>query len=306
MSVARPREGPGPGVVRALEPHTSPRPVRVVRVASWRSVAALGTGDVGYSSRTAGSQLSSCDRCAEAGRSRMADTAAPAFRPPGAPARRFPPSRTARRAPRARAPSREELPGPSRSAAVAVSARRRPDMQRPTASTTVSPNRVKFLPHPHRGAAPEENTQLRQAVRAHAVVDQAIGVVVAMGWLTPEQRWKVLREISQRTNTKLRTVAEHVVTWPRTQDVPLRHRPGTAPPGRDHAHPEPACMTGKELVTQPGRGSEKQPRQSPPGLSRGPLCATPARNRSPRTNGGARRIPCTQPSLTRHRAPVPI
>ncbi|MEU0672159.1 ANTAR domain-containing protein [Streptomyces sp. NPDC006172] len=53
--------------------------------------------------------------------------------------------------------------------------------------------------------------QLQRAVVSHAVVDQAIGVVVAVGHLRPEQGWEVLKEISQRTNTKLREVAEYVV-----------------------------------------------------------------------------------------------
>ncbi|GGR29426.1 ANTAR domain-containing protein [Streptomyces aurantiogriseus] len=57
----------------------------------------------------------------------------------------------------------------------------------------------------------EEVGQLRQAVASHAVVDQAIGVVIAVAHLRPEQGWEVLREISQRTNTKLREVAEYVV-----------------------------------------------------------------------------------------------
>jgi AmiR/NasT family two-component response regulator len=61
------------------------------------------------------------------------------------------------------------------------------------------------------GLLEEEVAQLRQAVASHAVVDQAIGVVVAVGHLRPEQGWEVLREISQRTNTKLREVAEYVV-----------------------------------------------------------------------------------------------
>ncbi|MFC9288663.1 ANTAR domain-containing protein [Streptomyces sp. NPDC057052] len=60
-------------------------------------------------------------------------------------------------------------------------------------------------------ALQEEVAQLRQAVASHAVVDQAIGVVVAVGRLRPEQGWEVLREVSQRTNTKLREVAEYVV-----------------------------------------------------------------------------------------------
>lgn len=62
----------------------------------------------------------------------------------------------------------------------------------------------------------EEVAQLRHAMHAHATVDQAMGVVIAVGALTPEESWDVLREISMRTNTKLRLVAEQLVTWGRT------------------------------------------------------------------------------------------
>ncbi|MER5880637.1 ANTAR domain-containing protein [Streptomyces sp. NPDC001910] len=61
-----------------------------------------------------------------------------------------------------------------------------------------------------------ENAQLQEAVHSHAVVDQAIGVVLAAGQLTPDQGWDVLREVSQRTNTKLRHVSEQIITWART------------------------------------------------------------------------------------------
>ncbi|MFF9087578.1 ANTAR domain-containing protein [Streptomyces sp. NPDC014991] len=57
----------------------------------------------------------------------------------------------------------------------------------------------------------EENEQLRRAITSHAVIDQAIGVVVVLGRMAPEDAWRVLRDVSQRTNTKLRTVAEHVL-----------------------------------------------------------------------------------------------
>ncbi|MFJ4835757.1 ANTAR domain-containing protein [Streptomyces sp. NPDC088747] len=66
----------------------------------------------------------------------------------------------------------------------------------------------------------DENAQLQQAVRSHAVVDQAIGVVIVLGRLTPEQGWDVLRKTSQRTNTKLRTVSELIVQWARTGQLP--------------------------------------------------------------------------------------
>ncbi len=63
-------------------------------------------------------------------------------------------------------------------------------------------------------ALQEEIEQLKQAVVSHAVVDQAIGVVIAHGRVPPETGWTVLKDVSQRTNTKLREVAEHLVRWP--------------------------------------------------------------------------------------------
>lgn len=63
-------------------------------------------------------------------------------------------------------------------------------------------------------ALQEEVEQLKRAVVSHAVVDQAIGVVIARGRLPPEAAWSVLKEVSQHTNTKLREVAEHIVQWP--------------------------------------------------------------------------------------------
>ncbi|MEU0965977.1 ANTAR domain-containing protein [Streptomyces sp. NPDC005917] len=65
-----------------------------------------------------------------------------------------------------------------------------------------------------------ENAQLRQAVTSHAVIDQAIGAVVAYGRIPPEEAWRVLRDVSQRTNTKLRTVAEHVLKYAQGASVP--------------------------------------------------------------------------------------
>ncbi|MEU9247014.1 ANTAR domain-containing protein [Streptomyces sp. NPDC048385] len=57
----------------------------------------------------------------------------------------------------------------------------------------------------------EEVTQLQQAIISHAVIDQAIGVVITVGGLGPEQGCEVLKEVSQVTNTKLRQVAEQLV-----------------------------------------------------------------------------------------------
>ncbi|WP_329213372.1 ANTAR domain-containing protein [Streptomyces sp. NBC_01485] len=65
-----------------------------------------------------------------------------------------------------------------------------------------------------------ENAQLKEAVAAHAVVDQAIGVVVALGRMTPDEGWIVLREASQHTNVRLRSVADLILVWGRTGDLP--------------------------------------------------------------------------------------
>ncbi|MFF4152059.1 ANTAR domain-containing protein [Streptomyces sp. NPDC001651] len=66
----------------------------------------------------------------------------------------------------------------------------------------------------------EEVTQLQHAVLSHAIVDQAIGVVVAYGGVRPGTAWDVLKEVSQHTNTKLREVAELVVRWPHEGRLP--------------------------------------------------------------------------------------
>jgi hypothetical protein len=65
----------------------------------------------------------------------------------------------------------------------------------------------------------EEISQLNQALDSHAVIDQAIGVVSAVGGLEPERGLQVLTEVSQHTNIKLRRVAEHVVAWAHSQEL---------------------------------------------------------------------------------------
>ncbi|MGF0175986.1 ANTAR domain-containing protein [Streptomyces sp. Marseille-Q5077] len=64
-----------------------------------------------------------------------------------------------------------------------------------------------------------ENQQLRQAIPAHAVVDQAIGVLTALVQITPNDGFTVLREVSQHTNIKLHQVAEE--TLKHAQGAPL-------------------------------------------------------------------------------------
>ncbi|MFE3267152.1 ANTAR domain-containing protein [Streptomyces sp. NPDC059215] len=62
----------------------------------------------------------------------------------------------------------------------------------------------------------EENAQLEEAMRAHAVVDQAVGVILAVARLTPEQGRDVLGGVSEVTGIKLGHVAELIVGWARS------------------------------------------------------------------------------------------
>ncbi|KAB1990238.1 MULTISPECIES: ANTAR domain-containing protein [Streptomyces] len=66
----------------------------------------------------------------------------------------------------------------------------------------------------------EEVQQLKEAVTSHAVVDQAIGMVVALGRVSPDQGWAVLKDVSQHTNIKLRNVAELILVWGRDGEIP--------------------------------------------------------------------------------------
>ncbi|MER5857143.1 MULTISPECIES: ANTAR domain-containing protein [Streptomyces] len=65
-----------------------------------------------------------------------------------------------------------------------------------------------------------EVDQLKEAVASHAVVDQAIGMMVAFGRVTPDQGWEVLKDVSQHTNIKLRNIAELILVWGRRGDIP--------------------------------------------------------------------------------------
>ncbi|WP_405534144.1 ANTAR domain-containing protein [Streptomyces sp. NBC_00075] len=65
-----------------------------------------------------------------------------------------------------------------------------------------------------------EVDQLKEAVTSHAVVDQAIGMMVALGRVTPDQGWEVLKEVSQHTNIKLRNLAEMILIWGRNGEMP--------------------------------------------------------------------------------------
>lgn len=56
-----------------------------------------------------------------------------------------------------------------------------------------------------------ENEQLRRAIVSRPVIDQARGILMAAHACSAEQAWDILREASQRSNTKLRDVAEALI-----------------------------------------------------------------------------------------------
>ncbi|MGW3819713.1 ANTAR domain-containing protein [Streptomyces sp. NPDC005046] len=55
-----------------------------------------------------------------------------------------------------------------------------------------------------------------ETLRSSAVVDHAVGVVVALGQLAPAQAEQVLQELSRATGIKLRSVAQLIIEWTRT------------------------------------------------------------------------------------------
>ena len=65
-----------------------------------------------------------------------------------------------------------------------------------------------------------EVCRLRHVLTSQAVVDQAIGVIIAFGALCPEQGRSVLEQVSRRTGTEPRVIAEHVLRWAQDKDVP--------------------------------------------------------------------------------------
>ena len=66
----------------------------------------------------------------------------------------------------------------------------------------------------------EDNDRLQTAITSHAVIDQAIGVVIALSGLSPHQGFDILRDVSQHTNIKLREIATLIIDWVRTQQLP--------------------------------------------------------------------------------------
>ncbi|MFI2200417.1 ANTAR domain-containing protein [Streptomyces sp. NPDC020192] len=65
-----------------------------------------------------------------------------------------------------------------------------------------------------------EIRHLQEAVLSHAVIDQAIGVVITVGGLRPDQGVDVLTAVSRRTGIGVGAVAEYLVDWVVTERLP--------------------------------------------------------------------------------------
>lgn len=70
--------------------------------------------------------------------------------------------------------------------------------------------------------------QLQQALESRAVIDQAIGVIIAQQRCSPAQAFAVMRAASQNQNVKVRTIATGIVSALQ-QQVP-HHRPDGSGP----------------------------------------------------------------------------
>ncbi|KOU56876.1 hypothetical protein ADK57_40815 [Streptomyces sp. MMG1533] len=80
-----------------------------------------------------------------------------------------------------------------------------PEHQHPFASSAVAVERAEQLQQ-----LQAEVDQLRQAIASRPVIDQARGILMATHACTSDEAWTILREASQLSNTKLRTVAAAV------------------------------------------------------------------------------------------------
>ncbi|WP_405923055.1 ANTAR domain-containing protein [Streptomyces sp. NBC_00035] len=64
------------------------------------------------------------------------------------------------------------------------------------------------------------NEQLGRALASRAVIDQARGMVMALGPCTSDKAWDLLVDVSQHCNVKLRDVAAALVATTKDQELP--------------------------------------------------------------------------------------
>ncbi|MFF1297399.1 MULTISPECIES: ANTAR domain-containing protein [unclassified Streptomyces] len=94
------------------------------------------------------------------------------------------------------------------------------------------------------------------------MLDQATGMIAVLGRVSPDQGRAVLNEISQYTRIKLRHVAELILTWGRTGELPtevhaeLDEALGRQPPADPRHSP---AVTHREVIQ--GSADSSPPRQ---------------------------------------------
>ncbi|MEV6756642.1 ANTAR domain-containing protein [Streptomyces sp. NPDC051214] len=143
----------------------------------------------------------------------------------------------------------------------------------------------------------DEDEQLKQVVWSQATNDQAIGVVIALGQLSPDDAGKVLRNVSVRTNTKLRDVPQQIV-W--------RGAPGAYGPARRPGTQRTRRHLGQQQSDSTPRGWRRGSQGTLPPLR----CPAPSRPRSPglaQQRGPRRHRPRIHPlNATRSAASPPL
>ena len=73
----------------------------------------------------------------------------------------------------------------------------------------------------------DQNEQLRSSIVSRAVIDQALGVIMATEHCPQDKAFALLRSVSQNTNVKLRDLAATIVTRVSGEPPGSRHRSRT-------------------------------------------------------------------------------
>lgn len=103
----------------------------------------------------------------------------------------------------------------------------------PLLSRRTAPAWLQLAPDPSAQAATageaaqlrQENRQLQQAMESRPVIDQARGMIMALGPCSSDEAWQLLVEVSQHTNTKLREIAGALVATTTGKELPARLQP---------------------------------------------------------------------------------
>lgn len=65
-----------------------------------------------------------------------------------------------------------------------------------------------------------EVNDLHRAMESHPSIDQARGMLMTLGPCTADEAWEILVEVSQHSNTKLRSVADELIATTEGEPLP--------------------------------------------------------------------------------------